>query len=334
MRISIVVPVYNVEKYLKQCVESLLEQTIAPYEIILVDDGSTDGSGAICDAFAAEHETVFVVRQKNAGLGMARNAGLERVTGDYVIFVDSDDFCQKDMVEKMQEVVEETDCDTCKTSFNRVDLECRFLNAETIEPGTFRGQEVRAMVLPRLIGSAPDKKDSVPPSACCTMYSMAVIRENGLRFVSEREWISEDIIFNIQYFSLAENVVLSSYIGYNYRVNPHSLSTKYMPDRLERCVAMYHKEVELLQEKGLYELCRYRLMRQFFIYLQMCFSQLKASGLAPGEQRREISRICSDPLVRQIAGGYPAGKLGLQQRAFVYLLRLRAAWALRMYFCR
>lgn len=337
MKLSIVVPVYNVEAYLRQCVDSLLQQTVPAYEIILVDDGSKDNSGRICDEYAAKYpELVKAVHKANAGLGMARNTGMEHVTGEYVVFVDSDDFCQPDMVEVLSSVVEETGCDTCKTSFNRVDLQGQFLSAEQILPGHFTGSDVMGQVLPRIIGSAPDKKDSLPLSACCTVYSMKLIRENDLWFVSEREWISEDTVFNIDYYSKAQNVVLSPYIGYNYRTNPNSLSTGYKADRFEKCLAMYHKEIQVLTDLGIYEQCRYRLVRQFFNFLRICFKQLKprVCGMNGREIRREIRRICGNESVQKMIREYPVGQLGIPQQAFVYMVKYRLAALLYLAFGR
>lgn len=95
--ISVIVPVYNVERYLRRCVDSILHQTYRNLEVLLVDDGSTDASGAICDEYAAQEERVTAVHQKNGGLSAARNAGLERAQGTYLCFVDSDDFLDSRM---------------------------------------------------------------------------------------------------------------------------------------------------------------------------------------------------------------------------------------------
>ena len=330
MKISFVVPVYNVEKYLRQCVDSLLAQTVSAHEIILVDDGSKDSSGQICDEYAEKYDLIKVIHKENAGLGMARNTGLEHVTGDYVIFIDSDDFCSLDFVEQMIDVYQKTGCDTCKTSFNRVDMNGNYLSSHSIEEGSFTGNAVRTEFLPRIIGSAPEKRDSVPASACCTLYSMDVIRRNNLRFVSEREWISEDTIFNLYYYDKAQNVVMSKYIGYHYRTNPHSLTTTYAANRFDRCLALYFKEIEILRELVLYDICKYRLIRQFFVFLQLCFDNLKTSKLPGKEVRQELERMCANEHLQNMINQYPVYKMGIKQQVFVYLVKYRLIGILYM----
>lgn len=107
--ISIIVPVYNCEKYLKRCVDSVLAQTEQNLQLILVDDGSTDGSGALCDVLAAQDDRIIAIHQKNAGVSAARNAGLDVATGDYIGFVDADDYIAKDTYETALAAV--GDCD-------------------------------------------------------------------------------------------------------------------------------------------------------------------------------------------------------------------------------
>lgn len=109
--ISIVVPIYNVEKYLRQCLESVVNQTYKNLEIILVDDGSIDNSGNICDEYAKKDIRIKVIRKENGGLGSARNAGLDICTGEYVGFVDSDDWIELDMYESLYKALEEHNVD-------------------------------------------------------------------------------------------------------------------------------------------------------------------------------------------------------------------------------
>lgn len=110
-KISVIVPVYNVEAYLEQCIQSLLEQTYYNLEIILVDDGSTDKSGEICDAFAVKDDRIIVLHQKNAGLSAARNYAMKRATGEYIAFVDSDDYIDKTMYEVLLKTMIEESAD-------------------------------------------------------------------------------------------------------------------------------------------------------------------------------------------------------------------------------
>ena len=110
-QISVIVPVYNVEQYLERCVDSILAQTAEGLEIILVDDGSTDSSGALCDAYASRHEQIQVCHKKNGGLTSAWKAGLALASGKYTGFVDSDDWIDPDMYERMYAAAEREQAD-------------------------------------------------------------------------------------------------------------------------------------------------------------------------------------------------------------------------------
>ena len=103
--ISVIVPIYNVEKYLIKCIESIINQTYKDLEIILVDDGSTDSSGKICDEFATKDNRIKVIHKKNGGLSSARNIGLDICKGNYISFIDSDDYIELDMYEKMIKII-------------------------------------------------------------------------------------------------------------------------------------------------------------------------------------------------------------------------------------
>lgn len=110
-KVSIIVPIYNVEKYLDRCVQSLIHQTLKNIEIILVDDGSPDNCPAMCDEYAKQDNRIKVVHKKNAGLGMARNSGIEVATGEFVAFVDSDDYVDTSMFELLYKEALKTQAD-------------------------------------------------------------------------------------------------------------------------------------------------------------------------------------------------------------------------------
>jgi glycosyltransferase involved in cell wall biosynthesis len=120
--LSVIVPVYNVERYLEKCLKSILSQDIRPdfYEIILVDDGSTDNSGRICDTFASNGSNISVIHQANQGLSVARNVGLSAACGKYVLFVDSDDFLQQNVFGVLVDAIEEANLDILRFKYTRI----------------------------------------------------------------------------------------------------------------------------------------------------------------------------------------------------------------------
>ena len=138
--LSIIVPVYNVEKYLKTCINSLLEQKLDAYEIILVDDGSTDSSGGICDEYVKKHEKIQVIHKKNGGLSSARNTGIENAVGKYIGFVDSDDYIMPEMYKNLIEVAEKCNAQMVMSRYfcfeNQSDLEKISINLKEVKNKT------------------------------------------------------------------------------------------------------------------------------------------------------------------------------------------------------
>src|SRR5699024_8688641 len=126
LKISVIVPVYNAEKYLHRCIKSILDQTYKNLEIILVDDGSIDTSGKICDYYDHKDERIKVIHKENGGQSSARNTGLTIASGDYVSFVDSDDWIVEDIYEYCINLIKTTNCDV-------VDFKCMFTNGEVIK---------------------------------------------------------------------------------------------------------------------------------------------------------------------------------------------------------
>ena len=120
-KISIIVPIYNVEKYLERCIQSLLNQTLRDIEIIMVDDESPDDCPQLCDIYASQDQRIKVIHKKNEGLGYARNTGLEIASGEYIAFVDSDDYVDINMYEKLYQIAQKNNLDTVFSNFNTVD---------------------------------------------------------------------------------------------------------------------------------------------------------------------------------------------------------------------
>ena len=159
--ISVIVPIYNVSRYLERCMESLLHQTYKNIEIIMVDDGSSDDCGKKCDRYAAEEPRIKVIHKKNAGLGMARNSGLEIAEGEYVMFIDSDDYTDVRMIERLYHRLTEEGADTCFCRYYDTSSEGKNeLARETYLKQSYCGDETKKVLL-GMIGSLPEQAGDV-----------------------------------------------------------------------------------------------------------------------------------------------------------------------------
>lgn len=188
--ISIIVPVYNVEKYLNKCVESIVNQTYKNLEIILVDDGSTDNCPRICDEWAEKDSRIKVIHKQNGGVSSARNAGLDNAAGEYIAFVDSDDYIKNDMYEKLYNALMKYNADVsiCNMfSYNR-----------------------SLILYPEMFSKKPDILSLYLSDVLCSpgipgkLYKKSIIQ--SVRFDTSKK-ISEDYLFNYHVFKKAENAV-------------------------------------------------------------------------------------------------------------------------------
>lgn len=331
MLISVIVPVYNVEMYLRQCLDSILAQTYKELEVVMVDDGSTDSCGDICEEYAAKYENFRVVHKKNAGLGMARNTGLEHITGEYVVFVDSDDYMDPTCIETLYNNLIKHGVDMCKSGYRRVTDKRKIIETWQCPDEVFAGVLAKDKLLPRMLGSSPEKKDSEIPSAWGAIYRIEPIKKYNLRFPSERELIFEDLAFQVDFMQYANGASTISYIGYNYRCNTGSLMESYRKDRFE-AIKHFHIVVrKKLKELGYDNSVLQRFQRLFFVHLRMCLAQEKQaiSGLDKKSCLKNISKICEDEVVRDTIANYPVNKMGIQQAAFLRLIQLKAVRTLR-----
>lgn len=332
MLISVIVPVYNVEKYLGECIDSVLHQTYKELEIILVDDGSKDSSGKICDGYAEKYENITVIHKENAGLGFARNTGLDCIHGKYVTFLDSDDYLKEDAIEMLYDNLKKNQVDMCKSGFRKVDNNKGIINEIRYDYQVFEGEKAKLEMLPRMIGSLPDCKDSIEMAVCASLYNVEHIRKHNIRFPSERQFISEDLVFNIDYMQYAHGACTLNYIGYNYRYNIGSLTTQYREDRYEASKMFYLEMKRKLISLSYDDSTMLRLSRMLFVYTRMSIAQecLRVSKKNKGHCKNKIKKICNDEVLRQVIDEYPVYKLGIKQRVFLRLIKYKCIDILAM----
>lgn len=252
-KVSVIVPIYNVEKYLERCMDTLVNQTLKDIEIIMVDDGSPDNCPKLCDEWAKKDSRIKVVHKKNGGLGDARNAGLDVATGKYVAFVDSDDFVSKEMYENLYNEAVNTGADTVfcgnyQYSKNKAIEGKRNLKGRN----TFEGSSLKDFCLDFIASPIEVKTDwKYEMSVWHGIYSNKLIQKNHIRFRSEREILSEDIYFNQLYLVHTKKIVYVPEPYYFYCDNNGSSLTraKYDSSRYTRMLKLYNALCELTKDR-------------------------------------------------------------------------------------
>lgn len=205
--ITIVVPVYNVEKYLNKCVESIVNQTYENLEIILVDDGSPDNCPQMCDEWAKKDCRIKVVHKKNGGLSSARNAGIDAMTGDYVLFIDSDDYIELNMAEIMYTNIIKDNYDVCVCNNSHTDKNYNIISTTGFKGTVLKGDEIIQSFLKTTVFDSS--------STCNKMYKYSVLEKYNLRFDETIKW-GEDYPFNYYYFRVIDKMISIDDVLYHY----------------------------------------------------------------------------------------------------------------------
>lgn len=331
-KISIIVPVYRVEQYLDQSVRSLLDQTYPDLEIILVDDGSPDSCGAMCDRYAAQDARIKVIHKENGGLSSSRAAGIAAATGDYLTFVDGDDWIDPDAFELCVQCIRRDDADCILYGYVKeypgVSIPVHLFDEEfSYDPE--RSEELVHRRLVGLVGeelSHPERIDQLA-STCMKLYRIDAARRG--RIVSERETgTNEDSIFNL--YAL-ENCRIS-YLDrcfYHYRkTNEQSITAKYKPELAEKWDVMYRYFREYIDQSGradVYEEAYYNRVACGMIGLGL--NEITADTSIFRKARR-LREILGKGEYRRAFRQLEISHCPLKWKVFFLLCRWRAALAL------
>lgn len=330
-KISIIVPIYNVERYLDRCMQPLLHQTLHDIEIILVDDGSPDQCPNLCDDYARRDSRIKVIHQKNGGLGFARNSGLEIATGEYVAFCDSDDFVERNMYASLYEEAKASDADVVFSNFFIETRKGQWIeNKEVSERTEWRGKEIEAFMLD-MVASAPYMKQErrYQMSVWHSIYRRSIIEDHHLRFLSEREVGSEDFPFQMEFMKLAKKIVFIPTALYYYCNNMSSLTAKYNTDMFDRYKKLYRVLSDILWKE---DICQQRLDRFFIGYSRYCIMQL-VTNKSVNNRHKLLKDLLNDGIWNDIGMRYKAHYLPLYSR-IIYVLTLKKNTVALKVFCQ
>lgn len=334
-KVSIIIPVYKTEKYLSRCLDSLTNQTLSEIEIILVDDASPDNCPSLCDEAAQKDFRIRVIHKENEGAGMARNSGLEIARGEYIGFVDSDDYVDLRMYESLYSAAVKHNADLVISGVCFVDgnmfgkagerIEKNYFDEDTL----FESEEDIKKLLLGIVGALPNEPDDSKygMSVWKNLFKREVIEKNCLKFLSEREIMTEDALFMLDYIGCIKKAAGIKGAYYNYCRNEDSISKAYKEDRLEKSIVFLdevEKRLKLHIPEDSYRLHLDRLIQAFARVI--CSQEImyaEDNKIEFSSLRKRLKTICTSPNIAYALKKYPWYKLPLKQAVFAFTVKYK-----------
>ncbi len=328
--ISVIVPVFQAEQYLEECLQSILRQTQPNLEIILIDDGSTDRSGEICDRYAGIHSNIKVLHKENEGLTAAWKSGIALSGGEYIGFVDSDDWIAEDMYALLYQEAQKTGADIVCCGIRHV-----FENHTHVDwndqmqfpKEVYTQKEMQKDVYPAFINNGSFMGRGLQPNRVSKLIRRKLVLAN-MYLCDERVTVGEDYQFSFAMFLDAGKIaILRDFIPYYYRINEQSMTGQYDP--------LYMDKIKLMKQ----ELCRISDTRNVYNFKPqilndfLCLTILHIKGGIVAHRkdryciaRKDIKKICNDPEVRDALKNYSMPNLSLAERLFIFFMKHHLYW--------
>lgn len=317
--VSIIVPVYNAELYLNDCIQSIRNQSYKNIEIILINDGSTDTSGVICNESASKDSRIKVIHQSNSGPSISRNIGIEKAQGKYIQFVDSDDTIDSAMTEKLvKSINEESQLVLSGFKISQVNED----NTRTLQ-----------VVTPGVQGILNNKQFLVNfgiffeqffiNSPCNKLYITDIIKNNNIQFIDDLK-MGEDLLFNLDYLKVCQNISVIDEPLYNYIIfnNTNSLTGSYKIDLFGNQQMLFQRVREFLIEKNSYKGKNKDYIEVTYTNsIISCFSNLfhKNNNLTSQDIKGQIQKIIFSREVREDINYFKSGSI--QKQLLGYLIK-------------
>ena len=330
-QVSIIVPAYNVENYIERCLNSLVNQTFKDIEIITINDGSTDKSLELLNKYAKEAIRVSVIDLGDEGVSYCRNLGVEKANGKYIMFVDSDDWIDSNMIEAMYKKAEENKLDLVMCSYIREfkdhSKEKRFNLPEEI---IYKEDKVKNELLRKLVG--PVKEELLNPEMLDALgtvwgklYRADILKENKLKFVDLSEIGSaEDTLFNIFTFNYLKKVMFLNKPMYHYwRDNPKSVTSQYNPKLKEQRKVFFKYISDFLKENNFVQVFEEALNNRICtsvlgLGLIECSKNNKVSGI---NKIKNIKKIINEEYVRNAYKNLELKYFSIHWRIFYFFIK-------------
>ena len=323
-KISIIVPVYKAESVLAKCVDSVLAQTCSDWELLLIDDGSPDGSGALCDDYAGQDDRIQVFHKSNGGVSSARNLGMERAGGDYILFIDADDWIAPTACQTLLEALEGVGADSAGCAhWNIQPSGEKWAEPGALPAGSYGPEAIRSGIVDRLLGQCLGKPGEVLNGFIWRfLFSRQIIAGHELRFSGA---YLEDELFLMEYFCLSRKLVMVDEPLYYYLQNPASVTRNYLPDYMDTFRRFLAAKEAVVERYGLEGDDPQWRQSTCWAGLLIAIGNEFAPGnpAAPAEKRRRVEGFTLEPdMAEAIQKLHPHG-MGRNKQLVAELVRRR-----------
>lgn len=299
--ISIIIPVYNAEKFLEKCLNSLLNQTFKDIEFIMVDDGSTDNSVEICRDFCEKDVRFKFFTKENGGPMLARKYGLERASGNYIGFIDSDDWAEPEMFEEMLAALIKNDADISCCSYKDIYPDNIVEIHSLFKDGVYERKDIESVILPILFNVPKGDGDfnrPLSPTMCCKVYKKQILIDN-LCYFNKKVSFGEDLLINASVILSAQRIVmLTSKCLYNYSRREGTLSGKYIANLEEQTEELLESLRQIIKDKD-GSVCFDSFHRDMFSFQIKLLRNAKLSDKSKKDKLADFKRILNSKYVKE-----------------------------------
>lgn len=320
-KISVIIPVYNVEKYLHRCVESILNQTFQDFEIILIDDGSKDNSGQICDDFAQKDKRIKVIHKKNARVSAARNDGIKLAKGKYVSFIDSDDWIEPEMYQVMFNKAEELILDFIMCDYKKKSNNYEDKRTQPIRSGYYSKDDIKNELYQCLIMFEDIEFPPTISNWVC-LFNLEFLQKNDLYYDADIHYC-EDSIFGSKVLYHATNFYyLKGHHYYNYFYNPNSTTNTYNEKKWNSYLKINERMEKYFGKSVEFDFSRQIKINMLYFTLNT-LGQIKYSGCNTEERINMIKNIMYYPKVKEIFKDFKLPNVSWKMKVSILLIKLK-----------
>lgn len=328
-KVSVIIPVYNAEKYISECIESLLGQTLQQCEFIFVNDGSSDRSRLIIEGYKNQDGRIKLINQENQGVSAARNKGLAAASGEYIGFVDADDRVEPSMFETLYAAASAEHCDVVFSNYeSEQDGRSTVSRCHLPVNVVFDNADIQKNILPIYLKS--DHLNSV----CNKIYAANLIREQELQF-PDRVALGEDGFFNMNVLCYSNSVKYIDYTGYYYREVPGSATRNVVhKDYFARALEVYETKLpsafeSLLEQEMVQDLKTIKFIRAVISYIHLYY--MPATGLSFQQKYRYVKKMLDQSIIHEALPRYKqqiGSELGRYEWLILLMMKYKSAMGL------